>query len=245
MIRILTYNCNSHRADTVARGTRDLKFSDTSRHSTADTGDRYTRLLPLTKGLSHMKIYLILSLLLFSSCMTSPNLKYGFLPASGYPFYAPRRYPNLMGKKIVFVINDKRHTIYKANCTNESIQRDSELEGKLGSDYFSDYITKLSSESYEAGIPDTVLIDLEVLTPAMIGFGFVKVHGIVQFKVYRKKFTKSYCVDIKDGDSESPINTFSFDTRRGAMRKMMSAALTKVGQEFLEDYELELKNERQ
>ena len=38
----LINNCNSHRADTVARGTRDLKFLDTSRHSTADTGDRYT-----------------------------------------------------------------------------------------------------------------------------------------------------------------------------------------------------------
>jgi len=43
MNRFLTNNYNSHRADTVARGTRDLKFSDTSRHSTADTGDRYVR----------------------------------------------------------------------------------------------------------------------------------------------------------------------------------------------------------
>ena len=48
MIGFLINNCNSHRADTVARGTRDLKFLDTSRHSTADTGDRYE--LCLRKG---------------------------------------------------------------------------------------------------------------------------------------------------------------------------------------------------
>jgi hypothetical protein len=206
-------------------------------------------------------IVVLVIIAVFIGCSAPPPLKYGFLPAKEYPFYPFSDSIHLKQKKICFIIEDRRNEFQKLSCSDVDVERDSEVEGKNGVDYLSAYLSFLATDHSSAMRPlqkdmitilplqavesssvavsqtmDTVKIELEVLSPKLLGFIFVKVHGLVQYTAKCRYFTKRYCSDLKDGDPDSPVGSFSLDTRRDAMRKIMSASVLRVTSAFIQDY---------
>ena len=88
---------------------------------------------------------------------------------------------------------------------------------------------------------NNVNIDIEIISPKLIGFGYIKVHGLCQIKVKTEFFSKTYCCDIRDGDDGAPLAWYSFDTRKSALRKMTSASIRNCIENFVSDMEMELR----
>jgi hypothetical protein len=82
---------------------------------------------------------------------------------------------------------------------------------------------------------DLIEIRLEAIDSRLIGFGYVKIHGLCQMKVKYKGLNKTYCIDIKDGDENSPLGGNAFVTRKGGTRVMGSAAMREVLEQFISD----------
>ena len=81
-----------------------------------------------------MKSYLFLILIFLIGC--TKTIKYGYLPGTSYEFYAPLKKIDLSDKNISFSFFDSRGEYKSLACSNLSPETDSELEGKLGIDYF-------------------------------------------------------------------------------------------------------------
>jgi hypothetical protein len=181
----------------------------------------------------------ILFLLCFMIIGCSPSLiKYGFLPGSDYEIYGTNEKIDLNKLHINYTISDSRNSIDSIECSDVLLERDSELEGDLGLKLFSKYLTTLTDSCN--GITDSssnniYIVELNAISPKLSGFGFVTVHGLVQFTVKSELITKTYCADIKDGDPDSPVGKYSFATRKTAMREMVSAACRKSIENFLLD----------
>jgi len=57
---------------------------------------------------------------------------------------------------------------------------------------------------------------LEAIDSRLIGFGYIKIHGLCQIKVKYKGFNKTYCIDIKDHEfSEWFFIVHEQSSRRG------------------------------
>ncbi len=171
-------------------------------------------------------------------CFSSQTIKYGFLPGSDYQFFPPTRHVDLNGKHFNFVFFDKRSDKSNLKCSDIMPDTDSELEGALGYRYFTSYF-KAMADSCRGKIDstghDTVYVDLQLLGPRMSGFISVTVHGIVQFAVRSRDSVRVYCSDMEDGDPDSPYGTFSFATRKSAMRGMIGASCRRALQQYFED----------
>jgi hypothetical protein len=192
-----------------------------------------------------MKIYYFILLALFISACTPPSiLKYGYLPGADYEIYAPTQHINLQGEHFHYVFSDVRTSYDKVDCSDIILDKDSELEGRLGYDLFSIYLTILTdscSGKTDDSSLNTIKIELQAISPKLTGFGFITVHGLVQFKVQSSKLNKIYCADVKDGDRDSPLGRYSFATRKTAMRELVSAACRKAIESFLKDFESSLR----
>lgn len=175
----------------------------------------------------------------FLGCSAPLPFKYGFLPAKTYPYYPLPDSVNLKQDKLYLSITDGRDKFTTSNCSDIVAERDFELEGEYGIRFLTAYLSFLvngNSLTQVSDPIDTVHIEVEVLSPKITGFLFITVHGMVQYTVKCQYFTKTYCSDLKDGDPESPLGTFSVDTRLGSSRKMISASVLKVTSEFITDY---------
>lgn len=186
-----------------------------------------------------MKKYSFLWLsFLISACTPPLILKYGYLPGGDYEIYAPIRTIDLKGKRFNYILLDTRSRYGKIDCSDTKLDKDSELEGSLGYNLFSNYLTVLTdscSGKIDNSSPDTINIELQAISPKLTGFLFITVHGTIQFKVQSAKLNKIYCADIKDGDPDSPLGRYSFATRKSAMRQLVSAACRKAVESFLID----------
>ena len=188
----------------------------------------------MIKILNHIWLFFCLIII---GC--SPSIiKYGFLPGSDYEIYATDQQIDLNKLHINYKISDNRSSIDSIECSDIKLEKDSELEGDLGVKLFSKYLMTLTDSCngiLDSSSNNIYEVELQAISPKLTGFGFVTVHGLVQFKVKSKLITKTYCADIKDGDPESPVGRFSFATRKTAMRIMVSAACRKAIENFLLD----------
>ena len=62
-----------------------------------------------------------------------------------------------------------------------------------------------------------------------------KLHGLCQVEMKYKSIEKTYCVDIAPGDPHSPIAADELSTKSNAIRRMGSAAIREVIEQFLVD----------
>lgn len=183
-------------------------------------------------------------LLIFANCGSNNFLKYGWLPGGDYYFYSPINKVDLNKRKFNYVVNDKRAGINKIECSKMELDRKTELEGKMGLDYFSNYLTAMTE--YNNGKVsmdscDTITVDLLAISCQIYGFFFLRVFGDTKFKIEFKGVSREYCAEIGDGDKDSPLGLMSWDTRRGALRKLASASARKALEKFMADLSTNFK----
>ncbi len=162
------------------------------------------------------------------------------------PYYGPKTKIDLAGKAFNIVITDKRTLFSKLDCSDCAPVHTTEFANDPGFVFFKDYLKKMleaASASINPTSENTIEIELEALSPRIFGFAFRRVHGLTQFTVKSKVFTKRYCADIKDGDPESPLSMTSVATKNGAMRAMVSASTSKTIEIFLKDLEKALSEQ--
>jgi hypothetical protein len=185
-----------------------------------------------------MKKMVLAAFLLFVNCGSNNFLKYGYLPGGDYKYYAPINKVDLKGRSIYYIVNDKRNGINKIECSGSELDRKTELEGNLGLDYFTNYLkamTESNNGKVSTDAVDTIKVDLLAISCQIYGFGFLRVFGDTKFKIEYKDISREYCAEISDGDKDSPLGLMSWDSRRGALRKLASASARKALEKFMID----------
>jgi hypothetical protein len=182
-----------------------------------------------------MKITMGLICLLLSGCYNT--LHYGYLPGGDYQYYAPLSPVDLKGERFRLEVIDNREG-FNISCSNFRIDRNTELEGSTGFDFFSAYVRAMIEEN--KGIVDQtsnniIRLELSGLSAEYQGYGYVRVYGLVEFHAALGDFHRAYCSQMADGDDGAPVGKYSFDTRKGALRKMVSGATRRALEEFMHD----------
>ena len=176
---------------------------------------------------------------------SSTSLKYGFLPGVECPIYdfSIKQY-DICQYKFKLNLIDKRNERLMLNCSKISPETDSEFEGQSGINFFKNYfniLIKKANGIIDSSADKNIDIEIEIISPKLIGFGYIKVHGICQINVKTEYFTKTYCCDIRDGDEGAPLEWYSIDTRKSALRKMTSASIRNCIENLISDLEIILR----
>ncbi len=185
------------------------------------------------------KWILTLSCIFLLSCgSVGKTLKYGFLPGGNYQYYAPVNRVDLKGESFNLVITDGRLGVSRVFCSEIALDRNTELEGENGFNFFVNYcraMVKANNGLIDKSTPKTLYVKLNGLSAQYYGFGFVKVHGLVDFDVMFNNVKKTYCSDMVDGDEDAPLKATSFATRKGALRKMVSGSTRRALEMLMKD----------
>ena len=118
------------------------------------------------------------------------------------------------------------------------MDRNTELEGSTGFDYFSAYVRAMIEANngiIDQNSNNIIRVDLSGLSAEYQGFGYVRVYGLVEFHAAIGDFHKTYCSQMADGDDGAPVGKYAFDTRKGALRKMVSGSTRRALEEFMRD----------
>jgi hypothetical protein len=174
--------------------------------------------------------------------------KYGLLPGVKCPIYDfyYKQY-DICQYKFKLNLIDKRMNYLSLNCSETKPETDSEFEGANGYNFFLTYFITLVHNAN--GIIDSIRkskdksidLEIEIISPKLIGFVYIKVHGLCQITAKTEFFTKTYCCDIEDGDETAPLEWYSIDTRKSALRKMTSAAIRDCIESLISDLESKLR----
>jgi len=165
---------------------------------------------------------------------------YGYLPGTDYKYYEPQQTINLGGRSFAFVFIDARGSSTKISCSEVTLDRETELEGELGFMYFSGYVMKMVANSNGTIDPNSstkITVRLEGLSFRLIGYGFARVHGLVQFTVSSHFSEKTYCADMTDRDEDAPLKWYSLVTRKTGARVIVSGSLRRAVESFVKDLE--------
>lgn len=168
------------------------------------------------------------------------DYEYGYLPGRKFQFYQTIKNYDLKGLSIrVELYDDRRKLNLKTiSCSPLTIENISEFADSKTIYKFAQYTDMLLRQAnavIDSASKELIEIHLEAIDSRLIGFGYVKVHGLCQIKVMYKGLIKSYCVDIKDGDENSPLGGNAFVTRKGGTRIMGSASMREVIEQFIAD----------
>ena len=178
---------------------------------------------------------LIASTISLCSCST---LYYGYLPGTEYKFLKPINNMNLEGKSFSINFKDNRGDTNRISCSELTLDRKTELEGDLGMQYLSESVISMIKNcngKIDPNSPDKFTIELEGLSFELIGVGYIVAHGLVQFKVTSASLNKTYCSDMTDSDSDSPLKWYSLTTRQSGSRMMVSGAMRRSVENFAKD----------
>jgi hypothetical protein len=122
--------------------------------------------------------------------------------------------------------------------TSYFLEIDTELESSVGYDFFSKYFQAMLEANNGVVDPDAnkiIEVRLKGLSAELYGFGYAHVYGLVEFSASVKNMEKTYCSSMVDGDIDAPVGKYSFDTRRGALRKMVSGSTRRALEAFIHD----------
>lgn len=170
-------------------------------------------------------------------CSCGP-LYYGFLPGTDYKMLKPEKEIDLKGKSFSIEFRDSRNNIKKIACSDYSLDRETELEGALGEQYFKESVKAMiegSNGKIDESSPKKVVVELEGLSFKLIGAVYIVAHGFVQFKVTSPFLNKTYCSDMTDHDEDAPLKWYSFVTRKTASRVMISGSVRRAAESFVRD----------
>lgn len=171
------------------------------------------------------------------------TLHYGYLPGGSYQYYAPISKVDLKGEKFNIEVIDNRKG-FNIACSNFRLDRNTELEGETGFNFFKAYVRAMIEANNGIVDPESdniIRIELTGLSAQYQGFGYVKVYGLVEFNAFVESFQKTYCSVMVDGDEDAPVGKFAFDTRKGALRKLVSGSSRRALEEFMHDLSMSKK----
>jgi hypothetical protein len=177
---------------------------------------------------------ILLRIIAFSE--SNPRLV-GFLPGTDYKYFMPLQKIDLQGRTYKIEIIDARANINKVDCFGE-IDRDTELEGDPGLNYFRNYLTTMIENCNGRVSPESnneIIVKLEGLSFMTYGIIFIGVHGLVQFEVISPGLTKRYCADMADDDNDSPLNQCAVITRKTSSRLIVSGSIRRALESLMID----------
>jgi hypothetical protein len=199
-------------------------------------------------------VFIVLTLFLLNSLKAQIIIipvfnmpEHGFLPGKEFRFYPTINKFDFKGLKLRVEVYDdrKRSNLIKTQCSDIEFTGTSEFVNPNFIYKVSEYIDTLFRQSgakIDPSYKDTVQIWFQGIDARLIGFGYIRVHGLCQMKIKYKNSTKIYCIDITDADKNSPIGPNAIVTRKTATRKMASASIREVIEQFFND--LNLNNEQ-
>jgi hypothetical protein len=166
------------------------------------------------------------------------SLYYGYLPGSDYKILKPEKNIDLQGRSFNIEFRDSRGNRNVIDCSEYMLDRETELEGSPGAQYFRDSLTAMiqgSNGKIDPASPDKIVVELEGLSFKLIGRGYITVHGFVQFKVTSSFLNKTYCSDMTDLDEDAPLKWNSWATRKTASRLMVSGSMRRASENFVQE----------
>ena len=175
---------------------------------------------------------------LITSCSA---LYYGFLPGSDYKILKTEKEIDFQGRSFNIEFRDSRGKRNIIDCSEYVLDRETELEGSPGLQFFRDSLTAMvqgSNGKIDPASPNKIVVELEGLSFNLIGRGYVTVHGFVQFKVASSFMNKTYCSDMTDHDEDAPLKSNSWATRKTASRLMVSGSMRKASENFLQSLQI-------
>ena len=170
-------------------------------------------------------------------CSCAP-LYYGFLPGTDYQMLKPEKEIDLKGKAFSIEFRDSRNDINKIACSEYSLDRETELEGALGAQYFRESLTAMiqgSNGKIDDTSPNKIVVELEGLSFKLIGVVYIVGHGFVQFRVTSPFLNKTYCSDMTDHDEDAPLKWYSVVTRKTGSRLMVSGSVRRAAETFVRE----------
>ena len=177
----------------------------------------------------------IIIMLLLCGCYNT--LHYGYLPGGDYQYYSPLTPVDLRGEKFRLEVIDNRKG-FEISCSNFRMDRNTELEGSAGFDFFSSYVRAMIEANngvIDQNSGNIITVELKGLSAEYQGYGYIRVYGLVEFSATLGDFQKTYCSQMADGDEGAPVGKYAFDTRKGALRKMVSGSTRRALEEFMRD----------
>lgn len=168
------------------------------------------------------------------------DYEYGYLPGRKFPFYKTINQYDLKGLEVRVELYDDRKKLELKNiqCSPLTIENISEFADNKSIYRVAQYIDILLRQSnavIDSTSEELLEIHLEAIDSRLIGFGYIKIHGLCQMRIKFKELSKTYCIDIEDGDENSPLGSNAFVTRKGGTRVMGSAAIREVLEQFITD----------
>ncbi len=194
------------------------------------------------------KIILLFLIGFVSSCAPA---HYDILPGTYYNFYNPKTHIDLKGRAFSFEFHDNRGELKKINCSEVYLDRQTDLEGEFGFNFFCEYIKSMVEQSngkIDSESPSKLVINLDGLSSRVTGvkgYGLLFYHGLVQFTVVSGSLEKTYCTGMNDHQTDAPITPYSRVSRERGTQLMVSGAMRKSIESFLMDvgYHLFLRND--
>lgn len=181
--------------------------------------------------------FLLLLVVASLLCSCGP-LYYGYLPGTDYKMLEPQEKIDLKGKSFDIKFIDSRGHKDKISCSGYTLDRETELEGDLGANYFRESVLAMirgANGKIDPQSPNKVVVELEAESFKLIGALYIVAHGFTQFKVSSPFLTKTYCVDMTDHDEDAPLKWYSLVTRRTGSRLMVSGATRRAAESFVKD----------
>jgi hypothetical protein len=168
--------------------------------------------------------------------------EHGFLPGKSFPLYSTINKYDLKNRKLRVELYDDRENLKlnKVECSQLEFTNTSEFASPSCIYKIEQYLDTLLSQNganIDSTSNDILQVRLEGIDTRLIGFGKIKVHGLCQMKFNYHDFSKTYCIDIVDGDKHSPLGSNAFVTRKTATRYLTSAAIREVIEQFFSDFQ--------
>lgn len=170
--------------------------------------------------------------------------EHGFLPGKKFQYYPTIHKYDFSARKLRVEVYDDRQklNLTTPQCSDIEFTNSSEFANpgciyKIGK--YIDTLFKQAGATIDVTSSDTLQVRLEGIDARLIGFGFIRAHGLCQIKMKYHNITKTYCVDITDADEHSPVNQYAFVTRLTATRIMASASIREVIEKFFVDLKIE------
>ena len=201
----------------------------------------FNRLLLLISALyiinsAHCQVIIVPIGLIGASAMP----EHGFLPGKKFKFYSTINKYDFNDRQFRVELYDDRANLKlkRIECSELEFTNTSEFSNANCINKVSQYIDTLFRQSnarVDSTATDTLIIKFEGIDARLIGFGYIRVHGLCQMKIAYHNFNKTYCIDITDADKNSPIGPNAFVTRLTATRIMASASIREVLEQIIVD----------
>lgn len=166
--------------------------------------------------------------------------EHGFLPGKKIHFYPTIDKYDFHGLKLRIELFDDRDSLKldKIQCSEINFTNTSEFTDPNCIFFVGRYLDSLFKQSgatLDSNSIDTLQVRFEGIDARLIGFGYIRAHGLCQMKIKYHNAIKTYCIDITDADKHSPIDSNAFVTRLTATRIMASASIREVIEQFFID----------